>query len=117
MALKGRKPDMNTWHTACRYQGIGGISLGILLVLQGASNTSGALFRPRMPPIKVKGTETRPQIRKITIMVPKGRAAEELYTIATEFKKEKTPKKGTANKDAVSTRLAAHRPWPSVRRL
>ena len=60
--------------TAVRYQGSSGISLGYLLVRQGARN-SALLFFPAMPPKTVRGIVMAHQMRMMTTMVPKGSAA------------------------------------------
>ena len=70
---------MSTWHGPCRYQGMGGTSLGILFVRHGASKSFPlAMFRPTIPPMTVRGSVTSIQMNMITRMVPKGSAACEL---------------------------------------
>jgi hypothetical protein len=74
MALKGKNPAIAIWGIVCRYQGSGGISLGYLVVRQGAWN-SVLLFLPAIPPKTSKGNVTKVQMRTMTQMVPKGNAA------------------------------------------
>ena len=56
-----------------QYHGKGGISLGYLVVWQGAWN-SALLFFPAMPPNTSKGDVTSVHIRTITTIVQNGRA-------------------------------------------
>jgi hypothetical protein len=74
IALKGRKPAIAIYGTIPRYHGKGGISLGYLVVWQGAWN-SALLFFPAIPPNTSKGDVTNDHIRTITTIVPNGRAA------------------------------------------
>jgi hypothetical protein len=59
------------------YQGRGGMSRGYLVVRQGALN-SDFEFLAATPPNTVRGKVTTAQIRMMTTMVPKGRAAVDL---------------------------------------
>lgn len=72
--LNGSRPPINIWDGVFMYQGKGGISEGILLVAQGASNSERRAL-PIMPPILRNGTMISIHIRNIATMVPNGRAA------------------------------------------
>jgi len=102
---------MKTWQVACRYQGIGGISRGILLIRQGGANSRPlAVLRPRTPPTIVSGSVTSAHMTMMTMIVPKGRAACELYAMATVLRKQNMHNKGAGNSVAASTRFQAQRP-------
>lgn len=63
------------------------------------------LFLPAIPPKTSNGDVTSVQIRRITTMVPKGRAAVAVYAIATVFRKQKVRNRGPQNRHPVNKRF------------
>mmetsp|Transcript_4959 Transcript_4959/g.11327 ORF Transcript_4959/g.11327 Transcript_4959/m.11327 type:complete len:251 (-) Transcript_4959:163-915(-) len=103
MALKGRKPDMNSCARGCLYQEVTlGTSLGTLLVRLGGRNSS-VILRPTTLPTTVSGKCTKSMMAIIKAMVVKGKAAVELDCSATPCTNKKTAHRGPGKTDAVST--------------
>ena len=75
-----------------------------MVVRQGAWN-SVLLFFPAIPPNTRRGEVTSAQMRIITMIVPKGKAAVALYAIATVFRKQNVKKRGPQNKQPVNIRF------------
>jgi hypothetical protein len=73
-------------------------------VRQGAWN-SVLLFFPAIPPNTRRGEVTSAQMRIMTMIVPKGKAAVALYAIATVFRKQNVKKRGPQNKQLVNIRF------------
>ena len=74
------------------------------MVRHGAWN-SVWLFLPAIPPNTSKGEVTSAHIRRITRIVPNGKAAVALYTIATVFRKQKVKNRGPQNKQPVNNKF------------
>lgn len=66
------------------------------------------LFFPATPPDKSNGDVTSIHIRRTTTIVPKGKAAVELYAMATVLRKQNVKNSGPQNKQPVSRRFLTY---------
>lgn len=66
------------------------------------------LFFPATPPNTSNGDVTSIHIRRITRMVPKGKAAVALYAMATVLRKQNVKNSGPQNKQPVSKRFLTY---------
>jgi len=107
MALKGKNPAMNIVIGSFRCQGNGGISLGSFPLYLSCSVVFIMLL-PVMPPITVRGKVTSAHSRKITSIVPKGRAEVEFLKTATVFRNAHITNKGPEKTLAATIMFQAH---------